>query len=161
LEPRDLVTRRSQRAQPLPVPVSNPDKVFWPEDGYTKLDLVSFYHSVFVKLQPWVDDRLLSLERCPDGMKGQCFYQKEQPHGLPPDPPTQPIRHENGITTYVVGGRETTQLALANLGCIAVHVWGSRAKSPRKPDWVCFDLDPSSGEMADAIFAARKVKEAL
>src|ERR1700740_2871911 len=74
----------------------------------------------------------------------------------PPDP-----RHEKGWTNYVVGGSRQTQLALANLGCIAVHVWGSRSRSPRKPDWVCFDLDPESGQFADAVGAALRVKEAL
>jgi bifunctional non-homologous end joining protein LigD len=148
----------------LPVPVSNPDKIFWPEEGYTKLDLVEFYASIFPKLKPYVKDRMLSLERCPDGMNGQCFFQKEKPPGLPPDTPTKEIRNEEGkrkITNYVVGGALETQLALANLGCIAVHVMGGRASSPRQPDWICFDLDPESGKFADAARAGLHVKEAL
>ena len=64
--------------------ITHPDKVFWPEEGYTKLDLARFYESVFPKLKPYVADRMLSLERCPDGMSGGCFYQKEAPKGLPP-----------------------------------------------------------------------------
>jgi bifunctional non-homologous end joining protein LigD len=148
-------------ARRLPVAVSSPDKPYWPDDGLTKLDLVRFYDAIWKWLAPWVRDRLLSLERCPDGMKGQCFYQKEKPAGLPPDTPTKAIRHARGTTNYVVGGQRETQLALANLGCIAVHVWGSRAKTPRQPDWVCFDLDPSSGSFADAAGAALRVKEAL
>jgi bifunctional non-homologous end joining protein LigD len=143
------------------LPLSNPQKVFWPDEGYTKLDLARFYAEIFPKLKPYVDDRLLSLERCPDGMLGQCFYQKEKPPGMPPDTPTKKIQHEKGVTNYVVGGRLETQLALVNLGCISVHVWGSRASNPRKPDWLCFDLDPDSGEFADAARAALKVKDAL
>jgi bifunctional non-homologous end joining protein LigD len=143
------------------VRVTHPDKVYWPEEGYTKLDLLRFYVAAFPRLKPFVDDRLLSLERCPDGMKGQCFFQKEKPPGLPEDTPTIPVRHAKGITNYVVGGRIQTQLALANLGCIAVHVWGSRGSAPRKPDWVCFDLDPDSGKLVDAVAAARRVREAL
>ena len=143
------------------VRVSNPDKVFWPEEGYTKRDVVAFYADVFARLKPYVKDRLLSLERCPDGMKGSCFFQKEAPKGLPPDTPTKPVQHSNKVTNYVVGGKLETQLALANLGCIALHVWGSRQQAPRKPDWVCFDLDPDTGEFADAIPAALRVKEAL
>ena len=65
---------------------------------------------------------------------------------MPPGTPTKAIRHANGITRYVVGGEHETQLALANLGCIAIHVWGSRASAPRQPDWVCFDLDPGTGD---------------
>jgi bifunctional non-homologous end joining protein LigD len=141
--------------------LSNPQKIFWPDEGYTKLDLARFYYEVFEKLRPYVEDRLLSLERCPDGLAGKCFYQKEKPPGMPPDTPTQKIQHEKGVTNYVVGGRLETQLALVNLGCIAVHLWGSKASSPRKPDWVCFDLDPDSGKFADAARAGLRVKEAL
>ncbi|HYV40504.1 MAG TPA: non-homologous end-joining DNA ligase [Thermoanaerobaculia bacterium] len=141
--------------------LSNPTKVFWPEEGYTKFDLARFYDMVFPNLKPYVKDRLLSLERCPDGMKGQCFIQKEKPPGMPADTPTKAVKHEKGTTNYVLGGKLETQLALVNLGCIAVHVWGSRAADPRKPDWVCFDLDPDSGKFADAAKAGLKVKEAL
>jgi bifunctional non-homologous end joining protein LigD len=141
--------------------LSNPNKVFWPEEGYTKLDLARFYDLVFPKLQPYVKDRLLSLERCPDGILRACFVQKEKPPGMPENTPTQKIQHEKGTTNYVVGGRLETQLALVNLGCIAIHVWGSRAASPRTPDWVCFDLDPDSGKFSDAANAGLKVKQAL
>jgi bifunctional non-homologous end joining protein LigD len=144
--------------------VSNPDKVFWPEDGYTKLDLAQYYASVFPLLQPYVDDRILTLERCPDGMLGNCFYQKEKPFGLPPDTPTVRIDHSDSkrkATNYVVGGSLVTQLALANLGCIPIHVMGGRARAPRKPDWVCFDCDPESGKFSDAARAGLWVHEVL
>ncbi len=145
----------------LSLRVSNPDKVYWPDDGYTKLDLVEYYRTVFPRLRPWVQDRMFVLKRCPYGMLGRCFYQKEKPDSMPPGTPTRRIVHTNGIRNYVVGGKLETQLALANLGCIEVHIWGSRAQHPRQPDWVCFDLDPSSGRFADAIGAARRVKDAL
>jgi bifunctional non-homologous end joining protein LigD len=143
------------------VRVSHPDKVYWPDEGITKLDVVRFYAEVFAHLAPYVRDRLLSLERCPDGMRGECFYQKEKPAGMPADTPSKRIRHSTGITEYVVGGRRDTQLALVNLGCIAVHVWSSRAAAPRQPDWLCFDLDPASGQFADAARAAQHVRRAL
>ena len=148
----------------LPIAVTHPDKIFWPNEGYTKLDLIDFYASVFPKLQPYVKDRMLTLERCPDGMKGECFYEKEKPIGMPPDTPAKRIQNSEGkrkFTDYVVGGSLPTQLTLANLGCIAVHVMGSRAISPRQPDWICFDLDPESGKFADTARACLYVKEAL
>jgi bifunctional non-homologous end joining protein LigD len=167
--------RRGQAAQPphapskkspvlsFPVPVSNPNKVFWPEEGWTKGDLVAFYAGVFDRLRPWVEDRPLSLERCPDGLLGECFYQKEKPGSMPPGTPTVVVRHgkDRKVTNTVVGGALETQLALANLGCIAVHVWGSRADDLDRPDWVCFDLDPDTGLISDAVSAALKVKQAL
>jgi bifunctional non-homologous end joining protein LigD len=160
--------KRTRIAEPasekLPIVVSNPDKVFWPEEGYTKLDLVEYYNAIFPKLLPYVKDRMLSLERCPDGMRGECFYQKQKPAGMPPGTPTKRIAHKAGagkFTDYVVGGSLITQLALANLGCIAVHVMASRANSPRQPDWLCIDIDPESGKFADAARAGLNVKAAL
>lgn len=146
---------------PLPLRVSRPEKIFWPDEGYTKGDLLAYYVNIFPKLRPFVRDRLLTLERCPDGMKGQCFYQKEKPSSLPDSIPVRPIRHRSGTTRYIVAGQLQTQLALVNLGCIAVHIWNSRYRAPRLPDWVCFDLDPSSGEFADAARAGLILKEAL
>jgi len=143
------------------IAITHADKIFWPDEGYTKLDLAQFYISVFSRLAPYVRGRLLTLERCPDGMRGQCFYQKEKPKGLPADVPSKAIQHSKGITNYVVGGALKTQLALVNFGCIAVHVMGTRASSPHRPDWICFDLDPESGQFADAARAGLYVKEAL
>jgi bifunctional non-homologous end joining protein LigD len=148
----------------LPITVSHPDKVFWPEEGYTKLDLVEYYNTIFPHLSPYVKDRMLSLERCPDGMRGECFFQKQKPESMPPKTPTKRIAHAGNSgksTDYVVGGSLITQLALANLGCIAVHVMASRASSPRQPDWVCFDIDPESGKFADAARAGLHIKAAL
>jgi bifunctional non-homologous end joining protein LigD len=149
------------KAKELPVEITHPDRVLFPGDGYTKRDVALFYDKVFARLRPWVEDRLLSLERCRLGLKGPCFFQKEAPAGLPEGTPIQPIRHAKGVTRYVVGGGRKTQLALANLGCIAIHVWGSRASAPRQPDWVCFDLDPGTTGMPSAVLAAIRVREAL
>jgi bifunctional non-homologous end joining protein LigD len=142
-----------QGVSKLPIQVSNPGKLFWPEEGYTKLDLIEFYSGIFPKLRPYVDDRILTMERCPDGMRGECFYQKEMPKGIPPGTPTKRIQNVDNSrksTNYVVGESLKTQLALVNLGCIAVRVSGSRAKTFPKPDWMCIDIDPSSGEFRDA-----------
>ena len=144
--------------------LSNPDKAFWPEDGYTKGDLATFYIDVFPALQPYVRDRILTLERCPDGMRGQCFYQKEMPAGMPAGTPSKRIATKTGkrtSTNYVVGGSIETQIALVNLGCIPIHVTGSRAKTFPKPDWICFDLDPITGSFQDAARASVYVKKAL
>jgi bifunctional non-homologous end joining protein LigD len=144
--------------------LSNPDKIFWPQEGYTKLDLANFYKDVFPLLQPYVKDRILTLERCPDGLKGQCFYQKEKPEGMPPGTPTKRIANLSGkrkSTNYIVGGSLETQIALVNLGCIPVHVTGSRTKAFPKPDWICFDLDPGSGKFSDAAEAGCLLKELL
>src|SRR6201992_3621683 len=144
--------------------VSNPDKVFWPDEGYTKGNLADFYREVFPLLKPFVDDRILTLERCPDGMRGNCFYQKEKPESMPAGTPTKRLANSSGSgksTEYVVSGKLETQIAMVNLGCIPVHVTGSRASNFPNPDWICFDLDPGSGKFSDAANAGLMVKEAL
>lgn len=156
-------TRPRTRPAPIrrPEAISHPDKVFWPHEGYTKRDLAEYYTRVYSRLQPYVKDRLLTLERCPDGMRGTCFYQRESPQGLPAGTVTKRIHDKTGTTNYVVGGRLATQLALVSLGCIAVHVWSSRIRAPHRPDWICIDVDPASGKFGDAARAGRQVKAGL
>jgi bifunctional non-homologous end joining protein LigD len=160
-----MATKRSESARtPAPIEISNPHKLFWPDEGYTKQDLADYYTRVFPQLSPYVKDRLLTLERCPDGMRGECFFQKQKPKSMPSDTPTRRIAHvtgSRGFTDYVIGGSLLTQLALVNLGCIAVHVMASRRDSPRQPDWLCIDIDPESGQFADAARAGLRVKAGL
>ena len=141
--------------------ITHPEKVFWPDEGYTKLDVARYYERVFPRLKPYLNDRLLAMERCPDGMRGGCFYQKEKPKGMPAGTPTKAIEHEKRTVNYVVGGSLETQIALVNLGCIPVHMWASRASHPQQPDWVVFDVDPGSGKFSDAAEAGLLVKRAL
>jgi bifunctional non-homologous end joining protein LigD len=143
--------------------ISHPDKVWWPDDRITKLDVVRYYAGMWPRLRPWLTRRLLTAERCPDGMQGSCFYQKNFDRGLPPGVPTAPVRAESTgkLVRYVVGGSRTSLLALVNLGCIAVHVMNCREGSLDTPDWVAFDLDPVSGRFADAAAAGHLLHELL
>lgn len=152
------------KAQSQDGALSHPDKVFWPAEGYTKRDLANFYRDVFPLLGPYVKDRILTLERCPDGLQGPCFYQKEMPKGMPPHTPAKRIANLSGkrkSTNYILGGSLETQIALVNLGCIPVHAMGSRGKTFPKPDWICFDLDPASGRFSDAAEAGCLLRELL
>jgi bifunctional non-homologous end joining protein LigD len=144
--------------------ISNPGKIFWPDEKYTKQDLANFYRDTFPLLRPYVNDRILTLERCPEGMEGQCFYQKQKPESMPRGTPTKRFQNASGkrkATDYVLGGKLETQLAMVDLGCIPVHVAGTRAKTFPKADWICFDLDPSSGKFADAARVGLIVRDAL
>jgi bifunctional non-homologous end joining protein LigD len=83
---------------------------------------------------------------------------------MPAKTPTKTLPSKSGTRSevnYVVGGALSTQIALTNLGCIPVHVCGSRAQTFPKPDWVCLDLDPMSGKFGDAANAGLLVKEVL
>lgn len=145
------------------IAVSHPAKVWWPDEGITKLDVVRYYADVEPRLRPWMTARLLTAERCPDGMRGSCFYQKNFARGLPPGVPTEPVRAETTgkVVRYVVGGSRRTLLALVNLGCIPIHLMNCRRGALDRPDWLAFDLDPGSGRFADAAQAGLMLRAIL
>lgn len=136
--------------------MSNADKVWWPDEGITKGDIARYYEAVSPLLLPWMRDRPLTAERCPDGMLGGCFYRKNFPEGnIPVGAPRLRLRASSTgkDVNYLVGGTLEALLGLVRLGCIAVHVMNSRVRSMREADWLAFDLDPSSGEFADTVRA--------
>ncbi|MDQ2913306.1 MAG: non-homologous end-joining DNA ligase [Chloroflexota bacterium] len=143
------------------VAISNPDKVWWPDEGITKADIARFYDGMWSHLAPWVRDRPLTAERCPDGLSGSCFYQKDFPPDKPPPGPRLVLRATSTgkDVRYVVGGSRSTLISMVNLGCIAIHVMTSRAKRIREVDWLAFDMDPpeSFADAARAALALRKV----
>jgi len=145
------------------VTVSHPDKLWWPDEGIAKLEVIRFYADIAPRLLPWMKERPLVAERCPDGMLGACFFQKDFSRGLPPGVPTIPIvAGSTGRTVrYVVGGSRKTLLSLVNLGCITIHLMNCRRRSLQKPDWMAFDLDPSSGVFADAARAGLLLRTIL
>jgi len=145
------------------VRVTHPDKLWWPDEKITKGDIVSFYDRISPLLLPWLRDRPLTAERCPDGMNGPCFFQKNFPDSGPAGIPTVPILAESTgkIVHYAVGGAKKTLLTLVNFGCIAIHVMNCRKESLDRPDWLAFDLDPSSGTFADAARAGLALRKIL
>ena len=145
------------------VTVTRPEKIWWPDEGITKLDVVRFYADIAPHLVSWMASRPLAAERCPDGMRGQCFFQKNFSGGLPAGVRTEPIAAETAgrIVHYVIGGSKKTLLTLVNLGCIAMHVMNCRLGSLERPDWLAFDLDPGSGRFADAARAGLLLREVL
>ncbi len=127
--------------------ITNPSKEFWPDDGLTKLDLAQFYARIAGHILPWMKSRAVTMERCPEGIRRTCFYQKQAPVNLPDDVPTIriPAPSAGRDVDYIVGGTRKTLLTLVNLGCIAMHVMNSRIDQLDRPDWLAFDLDPSDG----------------
>jgi len=146
------------------VAVSNVDKVWFPDDGITKGDVLRFYDAISPLILPWLRDRPLTAERCPDGMRGQCFYQKDFPEDRPPaGVPRVAVRASSTgkDVRYLVGGTKRALISLANLGCIAMHVMATRAGSLHEPDWLALDMDPMSGEFADAARAGLALRKML
>jgi bifunctional non-homologous end joining protein LigD len=146
------------------VEITNADKVWFPDDGITKGDVAAFYDRVSARILPWLRDRPMTAERCPDGMRGQCFYQKDFPLDRPPaDVPRLTLRASSTgkDVHYLVGGTKRALLAMANLGCIAMHVMNARTEQLREPDWLAFDMDPTSGDFADAARAGLLLRRVL
>ena len=146
------------------VVISNANKVWWPDEGITKGDVARFYHAISPLLLPWMRDRPLTAERCPDGMLGGCFYRKNFPEGnIPVGVPRLRLRAESTgkDVNYLVGGTLEAVLGLVRVGCISMHVMNSRAQSMRDADWLAFDLDPSSGEFSDTVRAGRSLRVIL
>jgi bifunctional non-homologous end joining protein LigD len=146
------------------VTISNANKVWWPDEGITKGDIARFYHAISPLILPWMRDRPLTAERCPDGMLGGCFYRKNFPEGnIPVGAPRLRLRAESTgkDVNYLVGGNLEALLGLVRVGCISMHVMNSRVPSMREADWLAFDLDPSSGEFSDTIRAGRALKVIL
>jgi bifunctional non-homologous end joining protein LigD len=125
--------------------LTNPAKPFWPDDGLTKLDLAQFYARIAGQILPWMKGRAITMERCPEGIRKQCFFQKQAPGNLPRDVPTMSIAAPTAGRNidYIVGGTRKTLLTLVNFGCIAMHVMNGRIDQLDKPDWIAFDLDPA------------------
>jgi len=143
--------------------ITHPHKVWWPEEKITKLDVVQYYAAAAQHILPWLKDHPLTAERCPDGMKGQCFFQKNFTGALPPDIRTRAISAETTkeVVHYAVGGSKKTLLALVNLGCIAIHVMNCHISALDRPEWMAFDLDPSAGKFSDAAKAGKILRKIL
>jgi bifunctional non-homologous end joining protein LigD len=143
---------------PAPAPghtirFTNLDKVFWPEEGYTKADLIEFYRRVSPWLLPYLRDRPLVLTRFPDGIAGKSFYQKDAPGFVPEWIRTERVwsEHAGREIDYFVCDDVDSLLYLVNLGTIPLHLWSSRVGSLERPDWCILDLDPKGAPFADVV----------
>ena len=137
------------------VPFSNLDKVFWPDEGYTKGDLIEYYRSISPWLLPYLRDRPVVLTRYPDGIAGKSFFQKDAPDYVPSWVRTSRIED----TDFFVCEDVETLLYVANLATIPLHLWASRLSTPQKPDWCIVDLDPKTAPFAEVVTLARAVHD--
>jgi bifunctional non-homologous end joining protein LigD len=127
------------------VQVSNPDKLFFPERGLTKADLVAYYVGVAELALPHVRDRPFHMKRYPHGVDGEFFHQKRVPAKHPDYVSEVFVRFPSGHSTVFAVLRDAAGLAwVANLGCIELHTWQSRVPKIERPDYLLIDLDPTS-----------------
>ena len=152
-------------SSPFPLPhdvrFSNLDKVFWPDEGYTKGDLIDYYRSIGPWLLPYLKDRPVVMTRFPDGINGKSFFQKDAPGFAPDWIRTETVWSEDTQRelNYFVCDSEEALLYIINLGTIPLHVWSSRVGSLERPDWCILDLDPKDAPFLDVITIARAIRE--
>ncbi|MFE3172958.1 non-homologous end-joining DNA ligase [Amycolatopsis sp. NPDC059090] len=126
--------------------ISSPDKVYFPERGETKLDLVRYYQAVAVPLLARLGGRPLLLERYPDGAGGKSWFQKRTPKNAPSWLTTAVVSTPNGTTSdALVAANLAHVLWAVNQGCLGFHVWPNRATALDIADELRIDLDPSPG----------------
>lgn len=145
------------------VRISNPGKVYFPERGFTKLDVVRYVVAVGEALLPALRDRPTTLERYPDGVTGEAFYQKRLPKGAPDWVQTARITFPSGRHADEVCPTEVAVLAwAANLGTLTFHPWPVRNPRVDHPDEMRIDLDPQPGtDYGDAVRAAHVLRSIL
>jgi bifunctional non-homologous end joining protein LigD len=124
--------------------LSNLHKVYWPDDGITKGDLLAYYWNVADLLLPHLHDRPLTMKRMPNGLAGEPFYEKQVPAHAPDWLPTAavPTEEDSRVVEFVLAQDLPSLLYVVNLGCIEMHPLHSRAGSLDRPDYAFFDLDP-------------------
>jgi bifunctional non-homologous end joining protein LigD len=148
-------------AGPARTVITRPEKVFWPNEGYTKGDLIEYYRAVGPWLLPYLADRPLVLDRYPDGIDGKSFFQKHAPQFTPEWVKTTTIHSKSGdrdVDYFVVENLEGL-IYMANAAAIPLHVWSSRLGSIDAPDWTILDLDPKEAAFADVVKVARAIKQ--
>jgi bifunctional non-homologous end joining protein LigD len=143
------------------VVLSNQDKVFWPEERYTKGDLVEYYRAISPWLLPYLAERPVVLTRFPDGINGKSFYQKDAPAFTPDWLRTERMWSEatQREIDYFVADDVPSLLYLANLAAIPLHMWLSRVGTLELPDFCVIDLDPKGAPFADVVRIALAVHE--
>jgi len=141
---------------------SNLDKIFWPKEKYTKGNLIKYYDKISDFILPYLKDRPESLNRHPNGITGESFFQKDITY--PPKWLTTFKIHsdiEDKTINWLVCNDKKTLLYMANLGCIEINPWPSRIHSLDKPDYLIIDLDPNGADFKHVLKTALELKGIL
>ena len=153
----------SHRVQVLAneVPITNPDKVLFPEKGWTKQQLVDYYKSIAPWMLPYLTNRPVVLTRYPDGIHGKSFFQHNVPDYVPDWLQRETLWSESNEkeVSYFIPQREADLAYLANLATLPIHIWHSTLDDLEHPDWCVLDLDPKQAPFKDVIKLALAIGE--
>lgn len=145
------------------VSISNRQKVYWPDEGFTKGDVIDYYDKVADYILPHLKGRPLSLKRNPNGIKDSGFYHKDAGENAPSFVDVFKVKSESNakIIDYIVCNNKSTLLYVVNLGCIEINPWNSTTKRPGHPTWMVIDIDPSDKntftEVVDTALAVKMI----
>ncbi|CAN5734775.1 non-homologous end-joining DNA ligase [soil metagenome] len=145
--PIDLPVEKSggawrARAGTKELRLSNLDKVYWPKEGYTKGDVLTYYFNVSPVILPHLEGRPLTLKRMPNGVAGDFFYEKNAPRHTPDWITVLPVPAEGKTIRYLTACDVADVLWVANLGCIEFHPLHAKGRDQKHPSYAFFDLDP-------------------
>jgi bifunctional non-homologous end joining protein LigD len=147
------------------VKISNPAKVLYPEAGITKLDVARYYAAVAEWILPHLENRPLTLVRCPSGWEKSCFFQKHPDAKVSEVIERVTVQESKGATLYMMANSPTALIALTQMGAIELHPFGSRSPKLSCPDMLVFDFDPADDiswkELVDAVRLLKTLLEEL
>ncbi len=142
---------------------TNLNKIYWPKEKISKGDLLNYYYQVAPYILTYLADRPQSLNRHPNGINGESFYQKNVSGTIPGWLATHNYKNTSreGTKKFLVCTNEASLLYMANMGCIEINPWHSRVQSPGNPDWCVIDLDPDTNPFRQVIETARVINQVL
>ncbi|MEE4162777.1 MAG: non-homologous end-joining DNA ligase, partial [Woeseiaceae bacterium] len=148
---------------PHTVETSNDDKRLFPESGITKARLIDYYRKVAEVMLPHLEERCLTVRRFPDGIGEEGFFQQHRPDHLPDFVGRKSLPTADGKDRieHIVVDNTAALIALVDQAAIEYHGWQSKTNSPRSPDRLVFDLDPSDDDFDTVIDCARQLKRTL
>ena len=161
-----VATKAVAKTAELPFELTNVKKVYWPDDGYTKGDMLDYYRAISPWLLPYLRNRPVVMTRFPDGIAGKSFFQKDAPGFAPDWIRTERMWSEDTAREidYFVCDDVASLLYVINLGSIPLHIWSSRAPTLERPDWCVLDLDPKGApfeQVVEVALEARKLSERI
>ena len=141
--------------------LSNLSKLYWPEEKISKRDLINYYYQIAPYILPYLKDRPQSLNRHPNGIHGEHFYQKDVKGKVPEWVNTFRYysKTDKREKEFFICNDEASLIYLANLGCIEISPWNSTADTPDNPDWCIIDLDPDQNTFNQVVKAAQLTHE--
>ncbi len=159
--PEPVVEAGDSKSEQRALSFTNLEKVFWPEQSYTKGHLIEYYRAVAQWLLPFMRDRPVVMTRYPDGIEGKHFFQKDAPK-FAPDWIRRVSLWSAGSEReleYFVADDVESLLYIVNLGTIPLHIWSSRVETLEQPDWCILDLDPKDAPFAHVVRIARALRK--